>query len=100
MGGGRRNFMTNNSKDPEEDEVYGRRNDGRDLIAEWKSLRPNKDRSRYVWNQTEFNKVDVNKIDYLLGKYTYNTHVPISIVSSQEISLLSSTSFVRPQGLG
>ena len=69
MGGGRRNFMTNDSKDPEEDELYGRRNDGRDLIAEWQSLRP-KDRSRYVWNQTEFNKVDVNKIDNLLGKYT------------------------------
>ncbi|XP_072035695.1 alkaline phosphatase-like [Amphiura filiformis] len=72
MGGGRGNFMTNYTKDPEETKYHGRRRDNRDLIEEWIALRPDKDRSRYVWNLTEFNKVDERKVDYLLGLFEYS----------------------------
>ena len=71
MGGGRRHFLPNVTSDPEYDDDYGRRTDGRNLIEEWLTLRSNPERSRYVWNLQDFEDVDPAKIDFLLGNITH-----------------------------
>lgn len=50
LGGGRRNFMTRKQVDPEYPDETGRREDGRDLIAEWKRRHPG---GVYVWNRRQ-----------------------------------------------
>ncbi len=47
MGGGRKNFMPVEQRDPEYDDKVGERLDGRDLIAQWKQRHP---QGTYVWN--------------------------------------------------
>lgn len=51
MGGGRTNFMPASQHDPEYPDTSGRREDGRDLIAEWKQRHPN---GSYAWNAQQF----------------------------------------------
>ena len=62
--GGRRELMTQNQTDPEYPDKKGRRLDGRDLIKEWVDKYQN---SKYVWNKTEFEKIDAEKVDRVLG---------------------------------
>ncbi len=50
LGGGRGEFTTVEQRDPEYDDKVGQRLDGRDLIAEWKSLHP---QGAYVWNREQ-----------------------------------------------
>jgi len=66
MGGGRRNFMTQSARDPETG-AKGRRRDGRDLISEW--TRKTKGKWTYVWNDTQFQQLDVNNVDHVLGLF-------------------------------
>eukprot|EP00058_Branchiostoma_floridae_P012708 XP_002598196.1 hypothetical protein BRAFLDRAFT_119115 [Branchiostoma floridae] len=66
LGGGRRAFLTNNMTDPE-DGSKGTRKDGRDLIQRWLDRKTGP--ARYVWNETEFNSVDPESVDYLLGLF-------------------------------
>ena len=66
MGGGRRNFMTDTSADPETGK-YGRRKDGRNLINEWTAKTKSGDKWEYVWNETQFKQLDINKVDHVLG---------------------------------
>ncbi|GAA5080370.1 alkaline phosphatase [Lysobacter panacisoli] len=47
MGGGRKNFMPAQERDPEYDDKVGERLDGRDLVAQWKQRHPD---GTYVWN--------------------------------------------------
>src|SRR3546814_20615642 len=47
LGGGRGNFMPASQVDPEYPDQHGRRQDGRDLIAEWRQRHP---RGAYAWN--------------------------------------------------
>ena len=56
--------MTQNQTDPEYPDKKGRRLDGRDLIKEWVDKYQN---SKYVWNNTEFEKIDAEKVDHVLG---------------------------------
>jgi alkaline phosphatase len=51
LGGGRREFMPDDSRDPEYPEQAGRRKDGRDLIGEWRERYSG---GRYVWNLGQF----------------------------------------------
>lgn len=69
FGGGRRELMHNNQTDPEYPSKKGRRHDGRDLIQEWVAKHPN---SQYVWNQTGFDQIDVNKVDHAIGLFEYS----------------------------
>ena len=64
MGGGRRNFMTQSARDPETG-AKGKRQDGRDLISEW--TRKTKGKWTYVWNDTQFQQLDINSVDHVLG---------------------------------
>ncbi len=63
--GGRRELMHKNQTDPEYPDKKGERLDGRDLIKEWVDKHPN---SQYVWNKTAFDKIDVNKVDHVIGE--------------------------------
>ncbi len=64
MGGGRRHFIPNTMVDGEG--LKGKRRDGRDLTAEWKSHYRN---AEFIWNKQQFNALDVNKVDHLLGLF-------------------------------
>jgi alkaline phosphatase len=67
MGGGRPYFRPKTATDPEYANATGRRLDGRDLTAEWEETRGAN--AKYVWNKSEFKKVDPYKTDYLLGLF-------------------------------
>ncbi len=69
MGGGRLNFMPNTSVDPEYGSK-GRRMDGRNLVNEWTSKTKVNDKWSYVWNETQFRKLDINKVNHVLGGLT------------------------------
>ena len=67
LGGGRSIFLGRASKDPEYPNRSGTRVDGRNLMREWVNNKPDPSRAKYVWNEADFNKVDPDKTDYLLG---------------------------------
>jgi alkaline phosphatase len=70
MGGGRTYFMPNTATDPEYGRT-GRRNDGRDLTAEWTSKYSD---GAYVWNRAQFMSVDTSSVKHLLGLFE-NSHM-------------------------
>ncbi|MEM9171302.1 MAG: alkaline phosphatase [Pseudomonadota bacterium] len=65
MGGGRRHFLPKEVADPEYSQLTGRRSDGRDLTREWLA-QPG---SAYVWNQAQFDAIDVSNTRKLLGLF-------------------------------
>ena len=72
MGGGRTYFLpkkvgVNDFFDPEYGTVKGRRNDGRDLTAEWLSTRGLG--AAYVWNKAQFDAINPATTEHLLGLY-------------------------------
>ena len=64
FGGGRKKLMPQNQKDPEYPDKKGERLDGRSLIQEWLDKYPN---SEYVWNKTQFDQIDAEKVDHVIG---------------------------------
>jgi len=66
MGGGRWNFTTKNQVDPEDASQTGKREDGRNLIAEWKNKSA---RHIVVQNTREFDLIDVNAAPKVLGLF-------------------------------
>ncbi|XP_068445809.1 intestinal-type alkaline phosphatase-like [Clinocottus analis] len=66
LGGGRRYMFSNSTPDPEYLTARGDRNDGQDLVATWLK---NKKNAKYVWNRTEFNAVDPENTDFLIGLF-------------------------------
>ena len=65
--GGRRELMHNNQTDPEYPDRKGERLDGRDLIQEWVDKYYN---SKYVWNKSQFDQIDVQNVDHVLGTWS------------------------------
>ncbi|XP_063410420.1 alkaline phosphatase-like [Mytilus trossulus] len=71
MGGGRKYFIPNNETDP----VIGLnskdgRRDNRNLIEEWINDKQQRNVNYgYVWNATEFNKIDPRSTEYILGLF-------------------------------
>ncbi len=65
LGGGRRNFLQNSAADPEYPSIAGLRSDGADLISKWLA----KSGSAYVWNKEQFDKIDVAKVNRVLGLF-------------------------------
>jgi alkaline phosphatase len=70
LGGGRTRFIPNTITEPEYG-AKGKRKDGRDLTAEWTAKHSN---AKYVWNQAQFDAIDPNTTDHLLGLFE-NSHV-------------------------
>lgn len=65
LGGGRTRFIPKTATDPEYG-VAGKRKDGRDLTVDWINKHSN---AKYVWNKAQFDAVNPNTIDHLLGLF-------------------------------
>ncbi|XP_061923922.1 alkaline phosphatase, tissue-nonspecific isozyme [Entelurus aequoreus] len=71
IGGGRKYMTPRGTKDPEYPRDYlsrGKRQDKRDLISEWQSMKLGKV-AHYVWNKTDFDAVDPETTDYLMALF-------------------------------
>ncbi|XP_071402427.1 alkaline phosphatase, tissue-nonspecific isozyme [Centroberyx affinis] len=71
IGGGRKYMTPKGTKDPEypwDFSIRGKRQDGRNLIDEWQSMKTGKV-ARYVWNRTDFDAVDPDTTDYLMALF-------------------------------
>jgi alkaline phosphatase len=66
LGGGRQHFLAAGFDDPEYQEYFGARLDGRNLIAEWQKKSPG---SEFVWNKTQLEALDLKKTKHLLGLF-------------------------------
>lgn len=66
LGGGRANFAPASVKDAEYPAQRGKRQDGRDLIAEWKKRNP---RGAYVWNTAQFEAARQSRSPRILGLF-------------------------------
>ncbi|KAM3876367.1 intestinal-type alkaline phosphatase [Diretmus argenteus] len=66
LGGGRQYMFPRTRPDPEYPDYSGDRKDGVDLTAEWLK---NKKNAKYVWNKAEFDAVDPEKTDFLMGLF-------------------------------
>ncbi|XP_077058521.1 intestinal-type alkaline phosphatase [Siphateles boraxobius] len=66
LGGGRQYMFPNETLDPEYARVTGSRRDKLDLVQEWLKNRKN---SKYVWNKKEFDAVNEDNTDYLMGLF-------------------------------
>ncbi len=66
LGGGRANFFPLETVDPEYPEETGRRDDGRDLVAEWLAAAGSR---TYVWNQAEFAAFEPGPGKQLMGLF-------------------------------
>lgn len=65
LGGGRKNFLPDTVTDPEYRDKKGKRKDGRDLIKEYQA----KTGASYVWNKKQFDAIDPNKTQRLIGLF-------------------------------
>ena len=65
FGGGRAHLTPKTSADVEFPDRNGRRNDGRDLIAEWRA----KTKGAYVWNKQGFDAVDPRTTRHVMGLF-------------------------------
>lgn len=66
MGGGRRSFIERVDGADPEGGGRGERQDGRDLTQEWQA---NYDNAAYVWNEEQFDAIDPESTDHLLGLF-------------------------------
>lgn len=66
LGGGRRSFITRTDGADPETGNQGERLDGRNLPQEWVDSHEN---SAYVWNKEQFDAIDSNNVDHLLGLF-------------------------------
>lgn len=66
LGGGRRNFWPRNMADLEDAGKTGERDDQRNLTEEWVE---NYDNAAFVWNKKQFDAIDTDNTDHLLGLF-------------------------------
>nr|CAB3221345.1 CiAP endoderm-specific alkaline phosphatase precursor [Phallusia mammillata] len=70
LGGGRKYFRSNSTSDAEYPDQLGVRQDGKDLIAEWREKQETAGKSaQYVWNKTRLDAIDLASTDTLLGMF-------------------------------
>ena len=67
FGGGRRNFMKKTTKDPEYQNSFGRRKDGRSLVTEWSKKTTANSKFDYIWRKNEFDMLNPAKVDHVFG---------------------------------
>ncbi|MBB5747153.1 alkaline phosphatase [Brevundimonas variabilis] len=66
MGGGRAQFLTTTTADPEDPERRGFRTDGQDLTQAWQARHPD---GRYIWNRAGFDAIDPAQTGPVLGLF-------------------------------
>jgi len=66
LGGGRIKFLPYDLADPEGADTAEGRQDNRNLAQEWVQKYP---RSAYIWNQQQFDSIDPQSTDHLLGLF-------------------------------
>ncbi|XP_065115459.1 intestinal-type alkaline phosphatase [Paramisgurnus dabryanus] len=66
LGGGRQYMFPKETFDPEYPSDTGSRRDKANLVDEWLKNRKN---AKYVWNKAEFDAVNEEKTDYLMGLF-------------------------------
>lgn len=66
MGGGRQMFQSRQQRDPEYPELSGLREDGRDLVAEWRTRHP---QGTYLWNRAGFDALDFARAEKVFGLF-------------------------------
>ncbi|XP_062619646.1 alkaline phosphatase, tissue-nonspecific isozyme-like isoform X3 [Saccostrea cucullata] len=71
LGGGRRAFLPVTEPDPETNaNGVNKRLDGRNLVETWETIQRGKNKNyKYVWKKQDFDAIDENSIDYLLGLF-------------------------------
>lgn len=74
LGGGRRCFFGNDTRDPGNQRAFGQRADGRNLIDSWiKNRRSlNETNFAFVNSSRELRSVELDKTDYLLGLFSFS----------------------------
>ena len=70
LGGGRMAFFPDSFSDPEDDTRTGLRADERDLSVEWMARY---EKASYVWNLEQFNQLEIENTDHLLGLFRWST---------------------------
>ncbi|XP_034338986.2 alkaline phosphatase [Magallana gigas] len=72
LGGGRRAFLPVTEPDPKSNlRGVNLRLDGRNLVQRWELLQQGKNKKyKYVWRKQDFDAVDPNDTDYLLGLFS------------------------------
>ncbi|XP_035224603.1 alkaline phosphatase-like [Stegodyphus dumicola] len=72
LGGGRGNFLPGKKTDSKMRMEMGRRQDNKNLIEDWMKDKKNRNLAyKYVTRKQDFDLVDPNKTDYLLGLFNY-----------------------------
>ncbi|XP_055073557.2 intestinal-type alkaline phosphatase [Misgurnus anguillicaudatus] len=66
LGGGRQYMFPKETVDPEYPSTTGSRRDKANLVDEWLKNRKN---AKYVWNKADFDAVNEEKTDYLIGLF-------------------------------
>ncbi len=66
LGGGRAYFLPASAQDPEDPKLTGARQDGRDLVAEWRARNPT---GAWVWNAQQLAAVDPAATPRVLGLF-------------------------------
>lgn len=72
LGGGRRAFYPTNYSDPETGRTdVNKRNDTYNLVEDWLNIQREKNRKhKFVWKKDDFDNIDVNNVDYVLGLFS------------------------------
>ena len=66
-------FAPNKTVDPEYDDSFGYRADGRNLVDEWDAMHEETNH-QYVWNKEDMDAADADTTDYLLGTVSRGGH--------------------------
>lgn len=66
LGGGRREFLPTDAKDPEYPKIGGKRTDNRNLIEEWQQRYSD---GQFIYNSSGFDNIKVDKNTRLLGLF-------------------------------
>ena len=66
-------FLPNDTADPEYPTQFGKRKDKRNLIQEWqdKSKAKKDGKYEYVWNNNQFKKLNPDKVDHIMGEWSW-----------------------------
>lgn len=76
LGGGRRHFFPKDTADVQHQNRSGRRSDNRNLAEDWVADKFRRNFAySYVWKNEDFNEIDADETDYLLGNVDSETFV-------------------------